>query len=117
MFGSLFGGSKSGDKPGRVSAREAQAQLAAESPPFLLDVREPSEFQQAHIAGAILIPMGQIKARVQELPADRNIIVVCASGSRSGMVVNALRKAGFSALNLEGGMGAWARASLPIVRG
>ncbi len=118
MFSSLFGGSKStGEKPGRVNARDAQAQLAADPAPFLLDVREQSEFRQARIAGATLIPLGQLQARVKELPTDREIIVVCASGSRSGSAVNALRKAGYNAVNLDGGMGAWSRAGLPMVRG
>lgn len=117
MFRSLFGGSKPGGRPDRVSARDAQAQMAAETPPFLLDVREQSEFRQARIAGAVLIPLGQLQARVQELPAGGDIIVVCASGARSGSAVNMLRRAGFNALNLEGGMGAWARAGLPVLRG
>jgi rhodanese-related sulfurtransferase len=117
MFSSLFGGAKSGEKPGRLSARDAQARLAADPAPLLLDVREPSEFTQAHIDGAVLIPLGQMQARVHELPQEREIIVVCASGSRSGMAVNALRKAGYNASNLEGGMGAWARAGLPVARG
>jgi rhodanese-related sulfurtransferase len=117
MFSSLFGGAKSGEKPGRVSARDAQTRLAADPAPLLLDVREPSEFKQARIDGAVLIPLGQLQARVGELPQEREIIVVCASGSRSGVAVNALRKAGYNASNLEGGIGAWARAGLPVTRG
>jgi rhodanese-related sulfurtransferase len=61
--------------------------------------------------------LGQLRTRVAELPTDREIIVVCASGSRSGSAVNALQKAGLNAINLDGGMGSWARAGLPVERG
>ena len=82
---------------------------------FLLDVREPQEWRVGHIAEAVHIPMGQLNARIDELPRDRAIVAVCRSGNRSQVVTNALNRAGFTAHNLEGGMYAWSHAGLPIV--
>jgi rhodanese-related sulfurtransferase len=81
----------------------------------LVDVREPDEWQAGHIDGAVHIPMGQLGQRQEELARDRTIVAVCRSGNRSGQVVEALRRAGYDAENLEGGMQAWARADLPFV--
>jgi rhodanese-related sulfurtransferase len=79
-----------------------------ESPsPFLLDVREPGEYQQGHIPGSVLIPLATLPARLSELPRDRQIVAVCRSGARSGMAAEMLRKAGLDALNMVGGMLAW----------
>lgn len=117
MFSSLFGGKPAGPRPDVVTVKEAQEKLAAEPVPFLLDVREPSEFRSARIAGATLIPLGQLQKRVSELPSGGEIIVVCQSGSRSGSATSFLRKSGLNALNLNGGMSAWMRAGLPVERG
>ena len=117
MFSSLFGGKPGQPRPGVVTASDAQAKLDGDGAVFLLDVREPYEFNSAHIAVATLIPLGQLQKRAPELPAGGEIIVVCQSGSRSGSAVNFLRKSGLNALNLEGGMMAWMRAGLPVVRG
>ena len=82
---------------------------------WLLDVREPHEFAAGHIDGAVTIPMGQLAARQDELPHDRLIVCVCRSGNRSGMVTEALVRAGYQAANMDGGMLAWAEAHLPYV--
>lgn len=82
---------------------------------FLLDVREDDEWQAGHVAEAVHIPMGQLNARIDELPRDQPIIAICRSGNRSGAVTDALNRAGFTAHNLEGGMYAWEGADLPIV--
>lgn len=82
---------------------------------FLLDVREPQEWQAGHVAGATHIPMGELGARQQELPADRPILCICRSGQRSAMVTSALDGAGYQAHNLEGGLLAWVEARLPLV--
>jgi len=82
---------------------------------MLLDVREPHEFAAGHIDGAVLIPMDQLAARQEELATDRTIVCVCRSGNRSGMVTEALVRAGYDVLNLDGGMLAWAEARLPFV--
>ncbi len=59
--------------------------------------------------------MGQLRKRHAELPRDRPIVVICRSGGRSAAVTGALRAAGFDAVNLAGGMCAWAAAGLPVV--
>lgn len=117
MFGNLFGGRAAGPRPGAVTPQEAQAKLAADPAAYLLDVREPSEFREARIEGAQLIPLGQLQSKLAELPHDREIVVVCRTGSRSGMAVGLLQRAGLNAFNLEGGLVAWARAGLPVRRG
>jgi rhodanese-related sulfurtransferase len=81
----------------------------------LLDVREPKEWQAGHAEGAVLIPMSQLDQRSGELPADREIVVICRSGGRSAAVTAALLNAGFSAVNLAGGSLAWVSAGLPFV--
>lgn len=101
MFG-LFSPSSA-----RISAQELEQQLQASSAPFVLDVREPSEYQHGHIPGSVLIPLGTLPHRLHELPADRRIVAVCRSGARSGAATGILRKAGFQALNMVGGMNAW----------
>lgn len=82
---------------------------------MLLDVREPHEFAAGHIDGAVSIPVGQIAALQSELPTDRRIVCVCRSGARSGMVTAALNRAGYDAVNLDGGMLAWVEANQPFV--
>ena len=75
---------------------------------FLLDVREPREYDIARIEGSVLIPLGELPKRMNELPKDRDIIVQCKSGVRSAKAVNLLREHGFDrAQNLKGGILAW----------
>jgi len=81
----------------------------------LLDVREPMEWDAGHIEQALHIPMGQLNARVDEIPSDQPIVVVCRSGNRSQAVTDALNRAGWTAHNLEGGMYAWQEAGLDFV--
>ncbi len=83
----------------------------------LLDVREDDEWTAGHIDGAQHIPLGELSARLAELPKERTIVAVCRSGSRSDAAVRGLRKLGFQAENLEGGVNAWDRAKLPLVDG
>lgn len=76
---------------------------------FLLDVREPHELAIVAVAGALHIPMREIPARMAELPADRQVLVLCHHGGRSGRVTQFLRANGFPhATNVAGGIEAWA---------
>jgi rhodanese-related sulfurtransferase len=78
-------------------------------PHAVLDVREAHEVAICGIAGAIHIPMGQVPARMAELPADAPLVVMCHHGMRSARVVSFLRGAGLRhAVNLDGGIDAWA---------
>jgi rhodanese-related sulfurtransferase len=82
---------------------------------FLLDVREHPEWDAGHIAGSVHIPMAELGARRDELPTDRKILAVCRSGNRSGMVTDALQRAGYQAENLEGGVLGWRAVGLELV--
>jgi rhodanese-related sulfurtransferase len=100
-----------------IGTLAAQDLLAAPAAPYLLDVREPQEFVSGHIQGAVLIPIGQLTARLHELPRDRDILCICRSGARSLAATRQLLSAGYRAVNLGGGMLSWADAALPITRG
>ncbi len=92
---------------------ELQQRLAGENPPFLLDVRETWEFEICHIPGSRHIPMEHIPARLDELPRERDIVVICHHGLRSQQVCIYLDRMGFSVLNLAGGVAAWAQQADP----
>ena len=79
-----------------------------------LDVREPSEWRQGRIPGALHCPMTELPARLSLLLRDRTIVAVCRSGNRSGQVTEALQRQGYRIENLEGGLKAWRRAGLPL---
>jgi DMSO/TMAO reductase YedYZ molybdopterin-dependent catalytic subunit/rhodanese-related sulfurtransferase len=96
-----------------VGPRAAAALLDAGA--LLIDVREPGEWQAGYVAQALLLPMGQVARHRDDLPPDRQIVVVCRSGGRSAAVAEALRAWGFDAVNLSGGMTGWAVAGLPVV--
>jgi len=86
---------------------------------LLVDVRTPGEFAQVRAPGAVLIPLDQIGQRLGELGArDRPIALICRSGNRSGQAQSLLEQAGFTrTVNVLGGMNAWERAGLPVVKG
>ena len=98
-----------------VGARAAK--VLVDGGALLLDVRELEEWQVERAPDALLMPMGQVKARVSELSPDRRVVVVCRSGGRSAAVTDALRAWGYDATNLAGGMCAWTAAGLPVVGG
>ncbi|TXK98009.1 rhodanese [Methylococcaceae bacterium HT4] len=78
---------------------------------FLLDVREPFEYQIANIDNSLLMPMNQVSDRLQELEKSRAIVVVCHHGMRSENVAYYLDQQGFTQIfNLTGGIDAWARS-------
>lgn len=98
------------DHPLEVTVREAAAALASARPPLLIDVREPDEHAVCRIAGAVLIPMGQIPERLAELPQDASILVHCHHGGRSLRVTQFLRAKGYKMVsNVKGGIDAWSR--------
>ena len=81
---------------------------------FLLDVRESDEWLAGHAEGAVHIPMGEIVARLDEVPADRRVHVICRVGGRSAQVVQYLIAQGRDAVNVDGGMLAWEAAGRPL---
>ncbi|HEY3291910.1 MAG TPA: rhodanese-like domain-containing protein [Anaerolineae bacterium] len=102
--------------PLTVSVAEASAKR--DSGAFILDVREPSEWADYHIAGATLIPLGTLADRVKDVPRDKDVVVVCHSGNRSQKGRDILLGAGFSRVtSMTGGLIAWGNAGLPLVKG
>ena len=85
---------------------------------FFLDVREPSEWAEEHIPYATLIPLGDLTARLSEIPKDKNIIVVCRSGNRSAVGRDLLLDSGFANVtSMAGGMNTWQAQGHPVVTG
>lgn len=85
----------------------------------VIDVREQPEWAKGRIAGSRHIPVGQIDQRIGDLEKfkERPLIVVCASGMRSASACSTLRKAGFEKVfALDGGIGAWEQAGLPLTK-
>ena len=87
---------------------------------FLLDVRELSEFhgELGRVPGSVLVPLGELAAKVGEWERGRPIVTICRSGERSLSAAHVLREAGFREVaSMRGGMLAWGSAGLPTTRG
>ena len=100
-----------------ITVDQLQQHLASPEPPLLLDIREPWEYQTAHIEPSTLIPMNEIPSRAhQELDDEANILVLCHHGARSLSVAAWLRQQGFDkAQSVAGGIDAWSRTIDPEV--
>ena len=93
----------------------AQAYQKYQEGALFLDVRSQAEWDQAHIANSKLIPLDELQARLDELPKDIDIVVVCKSGVRSKEGLTILQQAGFSrAYCMTGGLTAWKAAGYPL---
>lgn len=90
-----------------MSPSELAGRLGSDDEPFLVDVREPYEVAEWAIPGAVNIPLGVLAARAGDVPRDREVVTVCASGNRSSRAADALARAGYHVANLTGGMAAW----------
>jgi rhodanese-related sulfurtransferase len=84
---------------------------------FVLDVRQPDEYEAGHVPGAVLVPLDQLGDRQSEVPADKPVLVICKSGGRSATAVKALTGAGYDATNVAGGTMAWIDAGHPVAEG
>ena len=96
----------------QLTAPQLQTMLTStdEQKPLLLDVREPWEWQLAHIEGARHIPMGQVPANIDQIDRTHPTVVICHHGMRSLQVIAFLQRQGFDKLhNLQGGIDAWSR--------
>ncbi len=82
---------------------------------FLLDVRTQEEWDSIHVPNATLIPLDQLPKRLNELPEDRPILVICRSGNRSQTGRDILLQNGFNATSVQGGLRAWQAAGYPVV--
>lgn len=81
----------------------------------IVDVREDDEWVAGHVEGAQHIPLADVPVRLGEIPADADVYVICRSGGRSSRAVAWLSQNGVDAVNVDGGMGAWADAGRPMV--
>ena len=96
----------------RIAAGAAAEQLRSAAPPLLIDVRTPREFNDAHIDGAVSVPLARLKDRLEEIPYDRSLVVCCSTGYRSAIAVSLLRREGRTRVaDLMGGLGAWPAVS------
>jgi rhodanese-related sulfurtransferase len=84
---------------------------------FVIDVREPDEYTAGHVPGALSAPLSALGAVLGELPGDRPVYVICASGNRSARAAEQLAALGMDAVSVMGGTAGWARAGHPIARG
>ena len=91
-----------------ITVMDLAARLRDGDAPIIVDVREPDEFAYARIEGALLRPLGGILVWAQELDRDREVVMMCHTGNRSGSAAAFLRKMGFKQVrNLLGGIDAW----------
>ena len=109
-----------GDKGYGTIKPAALNEELADKAPFLLDVREAAEVEKdGYIEGAVNIPVREVLANLDKLPAlDQPIVIYCGSGHRGGMLLSALKLLGYTNVrNLGGGLGGWKKANLPVVTG
>ncbi len=106
-----------GDVP-EVAPVELDRELRSRRPPQLVDVRSAGEHAGGHIGGVKLVPLQELRGRLPALGLDRNrpVVAVCQTGHRSKPAVRLLRREGYDARQLAGGMNAWRRAKLPEAR-
>lgn len=105
-----------GAMPQEVSLSEAVNLRNAGA--FILDVRQPEEWNGYHAPGSTLIPLAELESRAKELPRDQKIVVVCRSGNRSATGRDILQRAGFGLVtSLAGGLSQWKAAGYPTVTG
>lgn len=83
----------------------------------VLDVRNPDEYEAAHVAGATLVPLGELAARQDEIPEGDPLYVICAVGGRSLTAAKALVGAGYHAVSVAGGTKGWMEQGRPVVTG
>ncbi|MQY14564.1 Sulfurtransferase [Streptomyces sp. RB5] len=84
---------------------------------FVVDVREPDEYREAHVPGAVLAPLSTLAGAYLALPEGRPVYVICASGNRSKAGADVLTNAGADTYSVAGGTRGWARAGRPVVTG
>lgn len=100
-----------------LSGAALRERLGGDVAPFLLDVREPWEYEIAHLEGSMLVPLAELPGRLAELPTSGPIVAICHHGVRSMTALAFLRSAGFADVqSLRGGIDAWANSIDPTLR-
>ena len=104
--------------PANITSYQARSLMAKNQRLVLLDVRTPDEYRQAHLKGSLLIPLGDLTRRVQEIPRDRPVLVYCAVGARSVSAASFLASKGYREVyNMTDGLVGWYRNGLPLQMG
>lgn len=99
-----------------IDPEDASQRISKEDNLLLLDVREPDEYEEVHIDGVKLIPLGQLEARLSELDPEQPILCICAAGGRSERAARLLLANNFcDVTNLCGGMRDWQKCGLPSI--
>lgn len=99
-----------------MDVSELNDKLGSDKNLVLVDVREQAEWDEAHIEGAIFLPLSELEARFSELPKDKALILQCRSGKRSMNAAHFLAEKGYTDLtNLEGGILAWMDEGFDVV--
>ena len=110
------GTTASSSYPREISVEEAVDRRDAGA--FILDVRQPEEWNEFHVPDSTLIPLGELASRVDELPKDQEIVIVCRSGNRSAQGRDVLLDAGFTQVtSMAGGLTQWRAAGYPTISG
>ena len=83
----------------------------------LIDVRQPDEYEEFHVPGAVLIPLAEVGEPIEEIPSDQTVYVICGSGPRSAKAVEFLLHQDIDAVNVRGGSMAWREGGHPLATG
>ena len=92
-------------------------ELLLAEPIVLVDVREDDEYSDGHVSSAVHIALSTVPDRVDEIPSDVPVYVICALGGRSGKAAKFLRTKGIDAINVAGGTNGWVDSGRPVVSG
>lgn len=103
--------------PPETDVATLAAAHAAAAGATVLDVRQPDEYVEGHVPGAVLIPLGELADRRGEIPEGDPLYVICAAGGRSLTAAAALVGAGYPAVSVAGGTNGWIDAGHPVVTG
>jgi phage shock protein E len=107
-----------GGSPAPAEISVADAATKRDQGAFILDVRTPEEWEQFHIPDSTLIPLDELEARVDEVPSDQEVVVVCRTGNRSQQGRGILKSAGFTQVSsMAGGVTEWQSEGYPIETG
>jgi rhodanese-related sulfurtransferase len=117
VLGALAASLSLAAQPKNISSTQAQALLARDKKIVLLDVRTPEEYREAHLKGALLIPLGEMEKRVREVPRDRPILVYCSVGARSASAARFLAAKGYREIyQVSDGLVGWYKNGFPLER-
>src|SRR3954468_23358516 len=83
----------------------------------LVDVRRVDEYEEFHVPGATLIPLAEVPERIEEIPSDTRVYLICATGARSARAAEFLNAQGYDTVNVAGGSKAWLEAGHPVEHG